>query len=66
MCAPEHVCVGVCDWCCVSSVEYNDMKTELKDYLQRFAAEGKVRPPLILTLTALHQHSVQSHSGGGS
>lgn len=25
-------------------VEYNDMKTELKDYLQRFAAEGKVRP----------------------
>ncbi len=22
--------------------EYNDMKTELKDFLQRFAAEGKV------------------------
>ncbi|KAK3517016.1 hypothetical protein QTP70_030428 [Hemibagrus guttatus] len=25
--------------------EYNDMKTELKDYLQRFAAEGKVVTP---------------------
>ncbi|TSR99378.1 putative E3 ubiquitin-protein ligase UBR7 [Bagarius yarrelli] len=36
-----------------SNREYNDMKTELKDYLQTFAAEGKVRsvtPPLLLSL----------------
>ena len=27
---------------CVFDLEYNDLKTELKDYLKRFADEGTV------------------------